>query len=163
MLAKMPKHPPGPDKQDRLQDVTDLPPSYQQLGIRKQYAARWQAEARVPDQHYHAYLADCREVGRRIEKPRPDSGRRKPGNYMAKRAGVGRKKPFGNFFPKGFSTPLETLPETIPEGFVLADCRKNLTEIVPQGLSLEVPSLFQGLTPLAIDVAPLRGGKQHSE
>jgi len=60
MLEKMPKHPPGPDKQDRSQDVTDLSPSYEQLGIRKQYAARWQAEASVPEQRSHAYLARAR-------------------------------------------------------------------------------------------------------
>ena len=64
MLEKMPKHPAGRPPENRSQAVTDFPPSYEQIGIRKQYAARWQAEARVPDQHYHAYLADCREVGR---------------------------------------------------------------------------------------------------
>ena len=51
----MPKHPAGRPPENRSQAVTDFPPSYEQIGIRKQYAARWQAEARVPDQHYHAY------------------------------------------------------------------------------------------------------------
>jgi len=60
MLAKMPNHPPGPDKQDRYQDDTDLPPSLADLGITKLMSSRWQAEASVPEQHYHAYLADCR-------------------------------------------------------------------------------------------------------
>ena len=55
MLAKMPKQTGGDAMKARLQDVTELPPSYKQLGIHKVYAARWQAEARVPDQHYHAY------------------------------------------------------------------------------------------------------------
>ena len=64
MLEKMPKHPPGPDKQDRYQDDTDLPPSLADLGITKLMSSRWQAEASVPEEHYHAYIADCREIGR---------------------------------------------------------------------------------------------------
>jgi len=60
MLAKMPKQTGGDAMKARLQDVTELPPSYKQLGIHKVYATRWQAEARVPDQHYHAYRAGAR-------------------------------------------------------------------------------------------------------
>jgi len=60
MLAKMPKHPPGKPPGNRSQHVTDLPPSYEELGIGKMQSSRWQAEASVPEQHYHAYLADCR-------------------------------------------------------------------------------------------------------
>jgi len=46
MLAKMPKHPPGKPPGNRSQHVTDLPPSYEELGIGKMQSSRWQAEAR---------------------------------------------------------------------------------------------------------------------
>jgi hypothetical protein len=60
MLAKMPKHPPGRPKENRLEDPTDLTPTLEALGITRWQSSRWQAEASVPEQHYHAYLADCR-------------------------------------------------------------------------------------------------------
>jgi hypothetical protein len=64
MLEKMPKHKRGRPAKNRRQDVTGFPVSYDELGIDKKYAERWQAEASVPEQHYHAYIADCREIGR---------------------------------------------------------------------------------------------------
>jgi hypothetical protein len=45
MLAEMEKHPPGPDKEDRSHDVTDLPPSLDELGVTKMQSHRWQREA----------------------------------------------------------------------------------------------------------------------
>jgi len=42
------------------QDVQFSPQTVEQLGIGHKQAQRWQAEARVPDQHYHAYLAGAR-------------------------------------------------------------------------------------------------------
>ena len=60
MLEKMPKHKGGRPAKNRRHDVTGFPVSYDELGIDKKYAERWQAEASVPEQHYHAYLADCR-------------------------------------------------------------------------------------------------------
>ena len=45
MLAKMEKHPPGPDKEDRSHDVTDLHPSLDDLGVTKMQSHRWQREA----------------------------------------------------------------------------------------------------------------------
>ena len=56
----MPKHKGGRPAENPSQDVTGFPVSYDELGIDKKYAERWQAEASVPEQHYHAYLADCR-------------------------------------------------------------------------------------------------------
>ena len=45
MLEKMPKHKGRPAK-NRRHDVTGFPVSYDELGIKRQLAQRWQAEAR---------------------------------------------------------------------------------------------------------------------
>ena len=80
MLEKMPKHKGGRPPENPSQDVTGFPIPYEELGIKRQIAQRWQAEARVPDQHYHAYLADCTVryarstlavIGQQLRQPPP--------------------------------------------------------------------------------------------
>ena len=60
MLEKMPKHKGGRPPENRFQDGSSFPATLESLGITDKQSFRWQAEARVPDQHYHAYRAGAR-------------------------------------------------------------------------------------------------------
>ena len=55
-LERMPKHPPGPQPEDRSHDVTD-PPKLADLGGSKMQSSRWQAIAQVPDEVFAKRIA----------------------------------------------------------------------------------------------------------
>ena len=58
-LADMPKHPPGPEKQDRLHDVTD-PPRLEDIGVSKIQSHRWQQVASVPEGSFEDYVGSVK-------------------------------------------------------------------------------------------------------
>jgi len=66
MLAAMEKRPPGRPAENRSHDVTDLPPSLDELGIDKMQSSRWQSEADVSEEKFEAYIASCRDEGREV-------------------------------------------------------------------------------------------------
>jgi ParB family chromosome partitioning protein len=66
MLAAMEKKPAGRPSENRSHDVTDLPPSLEDLGIEKMQSFRWQREAKVSDEDFNAYIASCVELRQEI-------------------------------------------------------------------------------------------------
>ena len=53
MLKEREKHPPGPSKEDRSHDGTQLyPPRLEELGITKNQSSRWQLIASIPEQDF---------------------------------------------------------------------------------------------------------------
>ena len=73
----MPKHPPGPDKQDRLHDVTD-PPKLADIGISRGQSSRFQAVADLPEPDFEAHITAVKgrheEFSACAERP-PEAGR----------------------------------------------------------------------------------------
>jgi hypothetical protein len=55
MLREMPKHPPGPAKQDPSHDDRD-PPKLEDIGISYSQSSRWQAVASVEERTFEAYI-----------------------------------------------------------------------------------------------------------
>jgi len=121
--------PPGKPPGNRSQHVTDLPPSYEELGIGKMQSSYWQAEARQRQ----------KEAG--------------------KQGGRGKKKNLAETILQGFpryeratDTQLarasgeENLPETIPEGF---QGTKTLPQTIGEGfpkrktLGQKCPKVFE--------------------
>lgn len=52
LLTMMPKHPAGRRTINRSHDVTDLPPTLEEIGIGKMESSRWQAIASVPEDEF---------------------------------------------------------------------------------------------------------------
>jgi len=77
MLEKMPKHKGGRPAENPSQDVTGFPVSYDELGIKRQLAQRWQAEARQ---------------------------RQKEAGKHGKQGGRGNKKTLGTKMSQGFQS-----------------------------------------------------------
>jgi hypothetical protein len=66
MLAAMEKRDGGDAARARSHDVTELPPSLEDLGIDKMQSSRWQREANVPEQKFEEYLTLCRDERREV-------------------------------------------------------------------------------------------------
>lgn len=66
MLAAMEKKPAGRPAENRSHDVTDLPPSLDDLGIDKMQSSRWQREAKVPEEEFEAYIESCCYEGKEV-------------------------------------------------------------------------------------------------
>ena len=66
MLAAMEKRDGGDAAKARSHDVTELPPSLDDLGIDKMQSSRWQREAKVPDDQFEAYVESCREANQEL-------------------------------------------------------------------------------------------------
>jgi hypothetical protein len=58
LLAETPKQDGGDATRARLQGVTELPPTLEDLGVSKIDSSRWQAVASVPEDRFERYLAD---------------------------------------------------------------------------------------------------------
>jgi phage N-6-adenine-methyltransferase len=61
MLAAMEKRDGGDAAKARSHDVTELPPSLDDLGIDKMQSSRWQKEASVSEEDFEQYLHQCLE------------------------------------------------------------------------------------------------------
>ena len=66
MLAEMDKAPAGRPSKNRLQSATDLPPTYDELGIEKTQAHRWQLEASVPPGTFEQHIAETKAAGEEL-------------------------------------------------------------------------------------------------
>lgn len=66
MLAAMEKKPAGRPSENRSHDVTDFPPSLDDLGIDKMQSSRWQKEASVSEEDFEQYLHQCLEHSREV-------------------------------------------------------------------------------------------------
>lgn len=66
MLAKMEKHPAGRPSENRLHDVTNLPPTLSDLSITKMQSARWQLVGRIPENQFESWLAGEKKAKRAL-------------------------------------------------------------------------------------------------
>jgi phage N-6-adenine-methyltransferase len=66
MLAAMEKRDGGDACRARSHDVTELPPSLDDLGIDKSQSSRWQREAAVDEDTFLEYLFACQAEGREV-------------------------------------------------------------------------------------------------